>query len=100
MARREKEAYNPHFDSHLGQNDDEDRYRNHNRKNSEEVLVQETARQLLLEKIAIFKLIHEKKCDDGKAISRDTRMECFKEIETLYKQSGHKASLDDWINKS
>ena len=58
MARRDEEACNHHFDLHLGQNDDEDYWRNHNEKNLEEVLEQETAKQLLLEKIAIFKLIH------------------------------------------
>ena len=94
MARRKKEAYNPHLKSHLSSNNDEF-YRNHNGKNPEVPLDQETARQPLLDKMALFKLIHENICDDGKAISTDARMECFKEIETVYEQSGHKAWLDN-----
>ena len=33
-------------------------------------------------------------------MSRDRRMECFKEIETLYDQSGHKTSLENYIIRS
>ena len=32
------------------------------------------AKQSLLEKIAIFKMIHENKCADGKSFSNETRM--------------------------
>ena len=51
-----------------------DNSQNENHKKIDPAKVNET-KQLLLEQIAIFKMIRENKCADGKAMSNDTRME-------------------------
>ena len=45
-------------------------------------------------------MIYENKCDDRKATSRHARMESFKEIVTLNDQSGHEASLENYMIRS
>ena len=52
------------------------------------------AKQLLLEKIAIFKIKHENKCTDGKSSSNETRMENLNEIQTLLDEIGCQTSLE------
>ena len=47
---------NKHSDLHFSQSKDENYYRNHNGKNPEKELDEETAKQLLLDEIAIFNL--------------------------------------------
>ena len=58
------------------------------------------AKQLLLEKIMIFKMIHENRCADGKSSSNEVRMESLKEIQTLYDKIGVKMSLDEYMIRS
>ena len=50
-------------------------------------------KHLFVRKIEIFKLMHENKCKDGKAMKSKARMDSFDEIATLYK-IGSKTSLE------
>ena len=56
------------------------------------------AKQLLLEKMATFKMMHENKGADGKALSKKTRMESLSEIHALFDKIGHKTSLDQKLD--
>ena len=78
------------------QSKDED-YDNSHNKNHEEIEPADVniSKQLLLEKIATFKMIHENKCADGKSSSNESRIKSLNEIQTLYDKIGHKTSLDE-----
>ena len=56
------------------------------------------AKQLLLEKMATFKMIHENKGADGKALSKETRMKSLNEIQALFDKIRHKTSLDQKLD--
>ena len=58
------------------------------------------SKQLLLEKIATFKMIHENKCENGKSSSNKTRIKSLTEIQTLYDKIGHKTSLEEYLIRS
>ena len=53
------------------------------------------AKQLLKEKMSIFKMMHEIKCAGGKSSSNESRMESLNEIQTLYDKIGYKTSLHE-----
>ena len=79
----------------VSQSEDEDYDKGHN-KNHKEIDPEEIkmAKQLLLEKIKTFKMIHEKKCPDGMTLSHETRMKSLNEIQTLFENCAYKTSLD------
>ena len=82
-------------DSAASQNENEnyDNSRNENYKEIESEAVNRS-KQLLLQKIAIFKMIHENKCADGKSSSIESRIKSLNEFQTLYDETGHKTSLE------
>ena len=57
-------------------------------------------RQELLDKILIFKMVHENQCEDGKTITRNAREESLEEIKSLYDQCDYNISLADYIIRS
>ena len=54
-----------------------------------------TSIQIVLEKIAIYKMIHEIKREDAKAITSEARMEGLNEIQTLHDEIGNSSSFKD-----
>ena len=78
-------------DSAASQNEDENHDNSHNENHKKlDPAVVNVAKQLLLEKVATFKMIHENKCADGESSSNESRMESLNEIQTLYDKIGHK----------
>ena len=84
-------------DSAASQSEDENYDHGHKKINPAEVNV---AKQLLLEKIASFKMINENKCAHGKSSSNESRMESLNKIQTLYDNIGNKTSLDEFMIRS
>ena len=79
----------------------EDYDRNHNKKNIEmETAKMNKIKQLLSARVAVFGLIHENKCECGKAITSKVRMDSFDEIATLCEQTGNKTELDENMIRS
>ena len=39
-------------------------------------------------------MIHENECEDGKALTSETRIKSLNDIQTLYDEIGHKPSLE------
>ena len=54
-------------------------------------------KQRIQEKIELFRMIHENKCDDGKEITAESRKESLDEIQTLYDELGEKISLEVYM---
>ena len=81
MPKRRNERMDEQSDLPASQNEDAN-YDNSHNKNHEKIEPAEInmAKQLLLEKIAIFKKIHENKCADEKSTSNESRMESLNEI--------------------
>ena len=92
---------NDQLDPETSQSEDEDYDNNHN-KNHKKMNPAEINmnKQLLLEKIKIFKMIHEKECPDGKSLSNEKRMESLNEIQTLFDNLGFKTTLDQYMIRS
>ena len=57
----------------------------------------EVDKQHVLEKITIFRMIHENKCEDGKDISARTRLESLNEIKALYDNLGLPMALEVYM---
>ena len=58
---------------------------------------QQVDKQYVVEKIEIFRMIHEDKCEDGKQITSEARVKSMNEIKMRYEQLGLKLSLEDYI---
>ena len=54
---------------------------------------EETSEQILLGKIAVYKMMHENECEDGKAMMSEAMMECLNEIKTLFDILDYSTSL-------
>ena len=95
MPKRRNKRINEQSNSAASQSEDKN-YDSSQNENHEKIDPAEVnnAKQLLLEKMTIFKLTHENECADGKASSNETRMESSNEIQTLFDKIGHKTSLD------
>ena len=91
VPKRRNKRMDEHSDSAANQSEDEDHDHNHD-KNHKKINPAEIkrAKQLLLEKITTFEMIHENKCPDGKSSSNKTRMESLNEIQTLFENCGCK----------
>jgi len=101
MANRRNKRIEEQSDSSSSQSDDENYNKNHNKKHVElDIPDVNASKQLLLEKISIFKMIHENKCEDGKSLSSESRIKGLNEIQTLYDKIGHKTSLDQYMIRS
>ena len=50
----------------------------------DDTMNQEVDKQYVLEKIDIFRMIHEDKCEDGRNITADARIRSLNEIKALY----------------
>ena len=57
-------------------------------------------KQSLLEKMAIFKMILENKCADGKSWLNESRIKSLNEILTLHDKIGYKTSLGEYMSRS
>ena len=75
MAYRSKKIIQEQSNSAVSQSEDDDCDDNHNKKRTEiDSSNLNASKQLLLDEIAIFKMTHENKCEDGKALSSKTRI--------------------------
>ena len=100
MPRRKNKRADEQSDPASSQSEDENYDNNHNKNYKQldpEIIMN---RQLLLEKIKIFKMIHENKDPDGKSLSNEKRMDSLNEIQTLFDNSGYKTTLDQHMIRS
>ena len=65
----------------------------------DDTMNQEVDKQYVLEKIDIFRMIHEDKCEDGKSITADARVRSLNEIKSLYDALNLKMSLEVYIDR-
>ena len=54
----------------------------------------------LVEKITMFKMIHENKCEDGELLSAEVRASSLNEIKSLYNTLGFSISLKEYMIRS
>ena len=80
MPKRRNKRMDEQSNSAASQSEDEN-YDDGHSKNHKKIEPAEVnmAKQVLMEKIATFKMIHENKCADGKSLSNESR-----KIQTLY----------------
>ena len=57
----------------------------------------EAYKKQVLEKIDLFKMIHENKCEDGKDISAEARVELLNEIKASYDELDQQLELEDYV---
>ena len=85
----------------LSQSDDDGYDKNHNEKNASiESMDKNISKQLLLGKIAIFKMKPDKKCEFGKAMTSEATMESLNAIQTSLDEIGHETSLEYYMIRS
>ena len=81
MWKRKKKIISDQSDSASGQSDDDNHDNKHNTKDAAmESLDTSASKQLLLEKIAIYKLMQKNKFEDGKAMTREARLKSSNEF--------------------
>ena len=89
------------WDSAASQSEDENHDNNHNEDPKEiESPDINTSKQLLLERMAMFKMIHQNGCADGKSSSGKSRIKSLNEFQTLLDKIGHKTSLEQHMISS
>ena len=101
MPKRRNKRMDEHSDSAASQSEDGN-YDNGHNENHKKIEPEEVnvTKQLLLEKIALLKMMHENKCAEGKSSSNDSRIKSSNEIQTLYDKIGYKTSLDQCMIRS
>ena len=101
VPKRRNERMDEQSESAASQSKDENHDNSHN-KNHKKIEAAEVniAKQLLMEKIAMFKMIHANKCADCKSSSKESRIENLNKIQTLYDKIGYKTSLDQYMIRS
>ena len=98
MSKRRKKTINEKSDSAMSQTDGDNHENDHTKKaGTIESTDINASKQSLLRKISIFKMIHENKREDGKALTSETRIKTLNEIQTLSDEMGHKTSLEDYM---
>ena len=101
MLKRRIKRKDELLDSEASQSEDEN-YDNSHEENQKKIEPAEVnvAKKSLLQKMVIFKMIHENKYADGKSSSNESKMESLNEILTLQDKNGYKTLLDEYMIRS
>ena len=57
-------------------------------------------KQEFLDKLTIFKMIHEKECEDGKDVSKESRINDLNELKALYDNLNYDISFAEFVIRS
>ena len=87
--------------SSLSQSGDDDYNNNPNQMYTTKILMDmDASKQLLLDKVTIYKLMHEIKCEDGKTITSEARMKSLNEIKMSCNDLVYGVALKEFIIRS